>query len=219
MNVQGFDSTAARQALVDCQVRVNDVTNKRIIRAFRHVPREAFVPKSTSPAVAYSETEVETAPGRWLWRARDSAKLLQAVEPAEGQSTLVIGAGLGYTAALFSDLGMKVTVLEADDDRANAARAALSAAGFASVETTAGDLKAGIPGRTFDVIYVDGAAAAPEKAWLDQLSGKGRLGLIVRDRAAGHARLYRKGAAGYSTLFEAAPPMLPELEPAPAFTF
>ncbi len=220
MNVQSFDSVAARQALVDCQVRVNDVTDKRVIAAFRKVPREAFAPAGMN-AVAYSETDVEVAPGRWLWRARDSAKLIQALEPNAGQSALVIGAGLGYVAALLTVLELKVTVLEADEARAARVRQVLAGAGFSAIDVLAGDLRAGAPGRTFDVIYIDGGTAGAEKAWLEQLNDDGRLGLVVRNRGAGQARLYRKsgGVTGFVSLFEAAPPILPELEPAPAFKF
>jgi len=220
MNVQTFDSAAARQALVDCQVRVNDVTDKHIQAAYRRVPREAFAPAGLGAAV-YSETDIEIAPGRWLWRARDSSKLLQGLEPQAGQTALVIGGGLGYVAAILAEIGLKVTALEADESRAKAMAEALKAAGFSAVEVLSGDLRAGLDGRSFDLIYVDGAAAAVEKAWLDQLKEGGRLGVVVRDRAAGHARIYRKanGAAGYASVFEAAPPILPEFEPAPSFKF
>lgn len=220
MNVQTFDSAAARQALVDCQVRVNDVTDKHIQAAYRRVPREAFAPSSLVEAV-YSETDIEIAPGRWLWRARDSAKLLQSLEPQAGQSALVIGAGLGYIAAILTEIGLNVTALEVDEARANAMRGALNAAGFAGVQVVSGDLRVGVEGKTFDLIYVDGAAVAVEKAWLDQLAEGGRLGVVIRDRAAGHARIYRKSnnVTGYSSVFEAMPPVSPELEPAPAFRF
>jgi protein-L-isoaspartate(D-aspartate) O-methyltransferase len=220
MDVQSFDSAAARQALVDCQVRVNDVTDKRVIAAFRKVPREAFAPAGLA-GLAYSETDVEVAPGRWLWRARDSAKLIQALEPVAGQSVLIIGAGLGYTAALLAELDLKVTVLEADEARAAAVRQALAGAGYSAIDVQAGDLRAGVPGASFDMIYIDGGASEAEKAWLEQLNDGGRLGLIVRNRGAGRARIYRKsgGVNGFVILFEAAPPMLPELEPEPAFKF
>ena len=220
MNVQTFDFSAARQALVDCQVRVNDVTDKHIQAAYRRVPREAFAPVGLAEAV-YSETDIEIGVGRWLWRARDSSKLLQGLEPHAGQSALVIGGGLGYIAAILADIGLKVTALEADEARANEMRTALKTADFASVEVASGDLRAGLDGKVFDLIYVDGAVVNVEKAWLDQLAEGGRLGVVVRDRAAGHARIYRKAnnMAGYSSVFEAMPPVLPEIEPAPAFKF
>jgi protein-L-isoaspartate(D-aspartate) O-methyltransferase len=218
MNVQAFDFDAARQALVDCQVRVNDVTDKQIQAAFRRVPREAFAPAGLGE-VAYSETEIEIAAGRWLWRARDSSKLLQGLLPQPGQSALVIGGGLGYIAAILAEIGLKVTALEAGEARAAAMKAALKAAGFPAVEVFAGDLRAGINGISFDLIYVDGAAMAVEKSWLDQLAEGGRLGVVVRDRAAGQARIYRKanGVAGHASVFEAMPPILPEFQQAPSF--
>ena len=64
-----MDFAAARKVMLDSQVRVNDVTDKHIQASYRRVPREAFAPAGLG-AAAYSETDIEIAPGRWLWRAR-----------------------------------------------------------------------------------------------------------------------------------------------------
>ena len=77
-----FDFAAARQIMVDTQVRVNDVTDLTIQTAMRQVPREAFCPEG-HVHMAYADAEVAYAPGRWLLRPRDAAKLLQVVACVE----------------------------------------------------------------------------------------------------------------------------------------
>ena len=70
--------------MVDTQVRVNDVTDLTIQAAMRAVPRECVLPRRQAH-MAYADAEVEYAPGRWLLRPRDAAKLLQAVRPRPGE--------------------------------------------------------------------------------------------------------------------------------------
>jgi protein-L-isoaspartate(D-aspartate) O-methyltransferase len=64
--------------MVDAQVRTNDVPDQRIHAALMAVPRERFVPASKQ-AVAYADTVVEVAHGRFLLDPRTFAKLLQLV--------------------------------------------------------------------------------------------------------------------------------------------
>ena len=46
----------------------------------RRVARETLCPKADKAYLAYADAEVEYAPGRWLMRPRDVAKLLHAVK-------------------------------------------------------------------------------------------------------------------------------------------
>ena len=60
-----IDFAAAREAMVDRQVRTADVTLYPIIEAMLAVPREDFVPPAWRP-VAYLGEHVPIAPGRVL---------------------------------------------------------------------------------------------------------------------------------------------------------
>ena len=71
------DFTAARQVMVDCQVRPSDVTSYAIIEAMLWAPRELFVAKSKRD-IAYAGAEIELAPGRVLLEPRTFAKMLEA---------------------------------------------------------------------------------------------------------------------------------------------
>jgi protein-L-isoaspartate(D-aspartate) O-methyltransferase len=96
------DFAAARLNMVESQVRTQDVTDVRIHDAMRALPRERFVPEARAH-LAYTDIEVEYAPGRWLLKPRDLSKLMQALRPMPGERALAISAP--YAAAVLEELG------------------------------------------------------------------------------------------------------------------
>jgi protein-L-isoaspartate(D-aspartate) O-methyltransferase len=91
------DLAAARENMVESQVRTADVTDVRLQDAMRDIAREQLMPEG-KPYLAYADMEVEYAPGRWLLKPRDVAKLLQALRPMPGERALAIAAP--YAAAV-----------------------------------------------------------------------------------------------------------------------
>jgi protein-L-isoaspartate(D-aspartate) O-methyltransferase len=215
-----MDYARARHAMVESQIRTADVTDPAIQAAMRSLPREFFVPEPLRP-LAYADLELEVAPGRRLLRPRDLGKLLQALEPKPGEKALEIGGATGYGAAVLAVSGLDCTTLDQDSALYAAAESAFQAVG-ARVRRASTALADGWPENApYDVILVNGAVEVVPQAWLDQLAEGGRLAVIVRDRAAGSARLYgkSKGAVAYRTVFDAAPPVLSGLERPKQFTF
>lgn len=187
-----IDFEAARQIMVDSQVRVNDVPDLTIQHAMRRVPREQFAPQDKG-WLAYADAEVEYAPGRWLLRPRDLAKALHALKPKAGETALAVAAP--YAAAVLAEMGLTVTRLDE------------------------GDLTA--PKGVYDVIVCEGAVSAPPAGWLAALSPKGRAAVVVRNGPVGKLRLYTKGEGdlGWREVFDATPPVLAGFEAEPKFAF
>ena len=125
-----MDFTAERKAMVDSQVRVNDVTERAIHLAMLAVPRESFCAPDRAFA-AYSEEAVVIAGERRLMPARDVAKLLQAADAREGEKALAIAAP--YAAAVLARMGLSVTAQEADQAVFDVVGEALAAEGVATV--------------------------------------------------------------------------------------
>jgi len=188
-----LDFAAQRQTMVDSQVRVSDVTDLNIQTAMRNVPREVFCPPTQS-YFAYADAEIEYAPGRWLLRPRDVAKLLQAVRPRAGETALAIAAP--YAAAVMQALGLSVT------------------------QSEAGDLAAAAAGQ-YDVVVCEGAVSETPAAWIEALAPNGRLGVVVRQGPTGALRLYRRApdGTGWRAVFDAAPPILAGYEAKGGFVF
>lgn len=187
------DPATARYNMVESQVRVSDVTDLRIQDAMRAVPRESLVPPAKAHA-AYADTEVEYAPGRWLLKPRDVAKLLQALNPQPGETVLAIAAP--YAAAVLEAMGLIVTRLDDSD------------------LTT-------LPAGRYDLIVCEGGVVTAPKAWTEALVVGGRLGVVERSGPAGQAALYLRteDGVGRRDLFDAMPPVMPEFRREPGFAF
>jgi len=188
------DFAAQRQTMVDSQVRPNDVTMLAIQVAMRAAPRETLCPPGKA-YLAYADAEVEYAPGLFLMRPREVAKMLQAVRPKAGERALAIAAP--YAAMVLEAMGLEVA------RRAD------------------GDLAAPIEGR-YDVIVCEGAICGDAPAsWAQALALDGRLAVAVRDGRVGQLRLYLKAEDGIGSraVFDAAPPILPGFEAKLGFVF
>jgi protein-L-isoaspartate(D-aspartate) O-methyltransferase len=215
------DFARARAQMIESQIRPNDVTDAAVVGAFRLTAKELYLPPSLRP-VAYTDAELELAPGRFVLRPRDHAKLIQACAPRPKDRVLEIGAGWGYGAAVLSHICASVVALEPEPDMALAAAEALKADLRANVQVVTTNIQFGWADHgPYDVILVHGAVEVIPQSWLDQLAEGGRLGVIVRAGAAGTARLYLRagGLVSYRTVFDAAPPVLPGMEQARAFQF
>nr|WP_314438688.1 protein-L-isoaspartate O-methyltransferase [uncultured Brevundimonas sp.] len=207
-----MDFTAERKAMVDSQVRVNDVTERAIHLAMLAVPRESFCAPERAFA-AYSEEAVVIAGERRLMPARDVAKLLQAADAREGEKALAIAAP--YAAAVLARMGLSVTAQEADQAVFDIVGEALAAEGVATVVAPL-DQPAG---EGWDVIVCEGGVAALPESWGAVLRPGGRLVAVERRGAVGKAALYVKGREGLSRreLFNSSPAVLAALTPAPTF--
>lgn len=180
---------AARQNMVESQVRPSDVTNPAIVAAMREIPRETVCGGKSH--LAYADTEVEYAPGRWLLRPRDVSKLLQAVAPRAGETALAISAP--YAALVLQEMGLKVETADAADNLSG----------------------------QFDVVICEGALSACPEGWTDLLKTGGRLGLVERTGQVGHARVYLRTDDGVGSRihFDSSAPLLGGFERAPHFAF
>ena len=216
-----MDFARARHLMVETQVRPNDVTDPAILAAMRALPREAFVP-SALRQLAYSDTDLEVAPGRALMRVRDLSKLIQSVAPRPTDKALEIAGATGYGAAILASCCREAVLLEPNPELNFAAVAAFGACGVARVQTASTEIAGGWPDLApYDVIILNGAAEIVPEPWLAQLAEGGRLGVIVRSGPMGQARIYTrvKGVISYRVAFDAAPPLAPGLAAAVRFAF
>ncbi len=216
-----FDVEAARRAMVNSQIRVNDVTDKRLLAAFGALPRELFVPRA-QVSTAYGERDIALDAGRYLIKPRELAKLIQAVDVKSNDLVLNIGAGRGYSAAVLGALAETVVALEPDEKLRACAEKSLALVHADNVAVIDADLRAAAPEQgPFDVIFVDAAVSSVPQTWLDQLAENGRLGVFEYENGAGHGVVYYRsnGKVGRRVVFDASVPYLPGFEPVQSFSF
>jgi len=219
-----IDFAQARRAMVDSQVRVNDVTDPAVISALLAVPREKFVPESRA-ALAYIDDDlcVLEADGgnaaRYLMEPMVFARLLQALEIGPQSRVLDVGCATGYSSAVLGGIAGQVVALEEDASLVASAKKLLRAG---NIEVVSGKAAAGWPARApYDAILVEGAVSEIPSALTSQLSEGGRLAAVIRNNAAPRAMLYVKTGGHLSArrLFDAAIPVLPGFEPGQTFVF
>lgn len=219
------DFTAARQNMVDCQVRPSDVTDLRIIDAMLAVPREQFVPESKR-AMAYLDMDLDVAAAgqakRCLIQPAVLAKLLQAATISETDRVLVVGCASGYSAAVVAHLAAEVFATEPDSSLATTATKNLADAGLSNVTVACAEPGEGDPAHgPYDVIVLDGATEVEPTGLYEQLKMGGRLvGVFATSRPPRATLVARsQGDFGSRVLFDASAPVLTGLERRPAFVF
>lgn len=216
----GFE--AAREHMIESQIRPNKVTDARVLAAFAQVRRELFVPEHLR-VVAYVDEDLPLGRGRYLIEPMVAARLLQALAVARTDVALVVGAGAGYEAALLGLMAHAVIALEEDQELARLARAALVEHRIASTKVVEGPLSEGCRGSApYDVILFGGAVPEVPQPIVAQLAEGGRLAAVVRrEGSVGRATLTMRtgGVVARRVIFDAATPLLPGLLPQPAFVF
>jgi protein-L-isoaspartate(D-aspartate) O-methyltransferase len=216
-----MDYAAARQHMIDSQIRTNKVTDATVIAALAALPRELFVAESHRK-LAYIDRPVPMGAGRRMMETMYLARLLQAAELEPNAKALVIGAGTGYAAAVLSKLVANVVALESAAELTARARTILAGLGIGNVEVVDGDLAAGRPNQApFDFILIDGAVEVLPDALGAQLAEGGTLACIVMSGTIGHGVLVAKadGVLTRRQLFDAETDVLPGFTRPQRFVF
>ena len=219
------DTMAARQNMVDCQVRPSDVTDLRIIDAMLTVPREAFVPKDRQ-ALAYLDLDIDVGAtadrSAFLIKPAVLARMLQAAAITATDRALIVGCATGYAAAIVARLAGEVVATESNPDIAAAARSALIGIGARHVGVVIAKAADGhADSGPYDVIVIDGATEIVPENLYRQLKIGGRLVGVFAVSTPARATIVTRSTAdcGSRALFDATAPVLPGLERLPAFAF
>src|ERR1700735_2764741 len=96
-----MDALAARQQMVDQQIRTWEVLDPRVLQILAEVPREAFVPHGCSE-LAFADSELPIGSGQSMLAPKIQGRILQALGVNPTDRTLEIGTGTGYLCACLS---------------------------------------------------------------------------------------------------------------------
>lgn len=200
-----------RSAMIDSQLRTNDVIDPAVIGAMAVAPREAHVPAAFA-GVAYMDRAITLGHGRALNAPLVTGRMLVAAAIRPGLRVLLVGSATGYTAALLALLGAEVHAVEEQDALMATAQAV---APNDNIHWVAGPLAAGAPGAApFDRIIIEGAIETLPDALVAQLADGGRL--IAARREGAVTRLVEGVKAGGAVALRSFADM--DVAPLPGFT-
>ncbi|WP_342744107.1 protein-L-isoaspartate O-methyltransferase [Erythrobacter donghaensis] len=151
------DSTTARRAMIDSQLRTSGVNEEFALARMLAVPREDFLP-ADKVAQAYTDRSVMLGEAGHLAAPLFYGKALLEAAPMPETRVLVVSGGTGYLAALLRPLVATLTEVSAED----------AAAGKVTGE--------------YDLIVIDGAIEQLPDALAATLTDEGRIvtGLLLR---------------------------------------
>ncbi len=212
---------AARQNMIDSQIKPFSVTDLPILAAFGSVKREDFVPVDRQ-GLAYLGEELPMSEDRFLVEPPAYARLLQSAGLQSDHIVLDVGTLMGYTAAILSSLVKAVVAVDEAAWISKAQKAAAKADKhnivFVTDELTSGASQHG----PYDVILINGAVQVIPQALVNQLKDGGKIATFFRsDTGNCHAVLYHKhkGDLRKQIIFDAFVPMLRAFEKTEGFVF
>lgn len=166
-----------RRAMVVSQLRTTGVSDARVVMAMGEVPRERFVPADKA-RVAYADMALPIGGGRALNPPMVTGRLLTEAQVVPGDHVLVVGAAMGYTAAVLEKLGATVVALEDDAGLHAAGKSALPGVTWIKGSLSSGAKK----NAPYSLIVLDGAVEEIPQGLIDQLADGGRLvGGLIED--------------------------------------
>jgi protein-L-isoaspartate(D-aspartate) O-methyltransferase len=166
----------AKLCLIEIWESSRLITDKRVLDAFRRVPRERFVLKEFRDD-AYDDVPLPILEDQTISQPTTVMLMLQALEVHPGMKVLEIGAGSGYNAALLSLLAGpegKVYTTEIIPELAKFAKANLKACKNVAVLEHDGSLGYSKAAPYDRIICTAGAPEVP-KTWISQLADDGIL--------------------------------------------
>ncbi len=206
-----LDLTAARENMVEQQLRTWEVLNGEILETLDSIPREHFTPQAYRN-LAYADMQIPIGHGEIMLEPKVEGRLLQAVDPQSQDRVLEIGTGTGYLTACLAKMAGHVTSVDLYPEFIEAAQAHLHREGVKNVHLETGDAATGWnDGNHYDVIIVTGSLPELHQGFHQRLTDGGRLFLITGQAPIMEALLVtRVGEHQYSTesLFDTFAPAL-----------
>ena len=188
------DFAAARQHMVEIQIKGRGITDSRVTEVMSSVPRHEFVPENYR-AQAYEDHPLPIGYGQTISQPYIVAFMTEQLRPQPTDRVLEIGTGSGYQAAVLSKLVAEVYTIEIVKPLAQRAEVDLRRLNYSNVNVKAGDGYKGWPEHApFDAIIVTAAPDHVPQPLIDQLKEGGRMIIPVGGREMQQLYLLEKHA-------------------------
>ncbi len=190
------DSYGGYRARLVEQLREKGIRDLAVLHAFAETPRHLFVPDAVRHQ-AYEDRALPIGGGQTISQPFTQARYLEALRLKAPDKVLEVGTGSGYQTALLGQLAGQVFSVERVRALAEAALAALRAAGVRNVSVLIGDGTLGWSAYApYDAILV--AAGGPDvpPPLVEQLAPGGRLLIPLGERGGQTLTLIERTESG-----------------------
>jgi protein-L-isoaspartate(D-aspartate) O-methyltransferase len=173
------DFAAEREKMVRRQIAGRGIEGRRLLDAFRAVPREEFVPDGMRD-FAYEDGPLPIEADQTISQPYIVALMIDAAEVRPGDRVLEIGAGSGYAAAVMGRIADEVIAVERHRELVELARERMARLGYDNVRIVEGDGTGGLPGEApFEAILCAASGSHVPEVLRLQLSIGGVLVMPV----------------------------------------
>jgi len=190
-----MDTLAARQQMVDQQIRTWEVLDPRVLDVLSGVPRELFVPPDYRE-LAFADAPIPIGFGQSMLAPKLQGRILQALGVNPTDSILEVGSGTGYLAACLSLLGSTAHSIDIHAELVASAKANLRAVPQARVQFETRDAFGAAALGEYDVIAVTGSLPVYDTRFERSLRIGGRLFAVVGEAPVMDAILVRRVDGG-----------------------
>ncbi len=174
-----MDFDVLRERMVSEQLIPRGIHDKRVLDAFRKVPRHKFVEEKFIPA-AYADHPLPIGENQTISQPYIVALMTELLNLEGGEKVLEVGAGSGYQAAILAGLAKEVYSVERIPGLVKLAENNLKDAGAPNVKIKQGDGTLGLKeSGPYDAIIVTAGAPGIPSELVDQLKDGGRLVIPV----------------------------------------
>jgi protein-L-isoaspartate(D-aspartate) O-methyltransferase len=175
-------TAAARNRMVQLHLVERGIKNKRVLDAFRTVPRHRFLsPKSQR--LAYDDDSINIGEGQTITAPYDVAFMTEVLEPKPTDRVYEVGTGSGYQSAILSRLVKEVYSVEIHAPLSKRAAQVHKELGYTNIHTRVGDGYEGWPeAAPFDSIIVTCAPTKVPQPLVEQLKEGGRIVIPIGER-------------------------------------
>jgi protein-L-isoaspartate(D-aspartate) O-methyltransferase len=181
-----------RNRMVDLHLVERGIKNKRVLDAFRTVPRHKFLPPNTRRQ-AYDDESIPIGEGQTITPPYDVAFMTEVLDPKPTDVVYEVGTGSGYQSAILSQLVKEVYSVEIHKPLSERASKVHKELEYTNIHTRVGDGYEGWPeAAPFDAIIVTCAPTKIPQPLIDQLKDGGRMVIPLGDRVTQSVWLVNK---------------------------